>query len=140
MLRNCKIHNYIFQLHTNGNSKVCGLYSVQKKKKKKKKNSTNIETNSLRFTQHNETNKNELFFFGICLKGASCCTLTINVLVKKRVSAQSLLSLCFIEILVFYANTVAPDQTPRSVASDLGLHCLPMSLFRGRQAYLAYVG
>ena len=26
------------------------------------------------------------------------------------------------------ANSVGPDQTPRSAASDLGLHCLPMSL------------
>ena len=25
-------------------------------------------------------------------------------------------------------KTVLTDQTPRSVASDLGLHCLPMSL------------
>ena len=36
--------------------------------------------------------------------------------------------LCLIEIPVFSANTVDPDQTPRSAASDLGLHCLPMSL------------
>ena len=25
-------------------------------------------------------------------------------------------------------NSVNPDQEPRSVASDLGLHCLPMCL------------
>ena len=30
------------------------------------------------------------------------------------------------EIPVFNANSVDPDQTPRSAASDLGLHCLPM--------------
>ena len=36
--------------------------------------------------------------------------------------------MCFIEILVFDANSVDPDQTPRSAASDQGLHCLPMSL------------
>ena len=30
---------------------------------------------------------------------------------------------CFIEIPVLYANSVGPDQMPRSVASDLGLHC-----------------
>ena len=35
---------------------------------------------------------------------------------------------CFIEITVFNANRVDPDQTPRSAASDLGLHCLPMSI------------
>ena len=28
---------------------------------------------------------------------------------------------------VVNANSVDPDQTSRSVASDLGLHCLPMS-------------
>ena len=28
---------------------------------------------------------------------------------------------------VVNANSVDPDQTPRSAASDLGLHCLPMS-------------
>ena len=31
-------------------------------------------------------------------------------------------------VFVFNANSVDPDQTPRSTASDLGLHCLPMSL------------
>ena len=30
----------------------------------------------------------------------------------------------YIEIAVFNLNSVNPDQTPRSVASDLGLHCL----------------
>ena len=34
-----------------------------------------------------------------------------------------------LEITVVNANNVDPDQTPRSAASDLGLHCLPMSLF-----------
>ena len=31
-----------------------------------------------------------------------------------------------IEIPAFCANSIDPDQTPRSLASDLGLHCLPM--------------
>ena len=35
-----------------------------------------------------------------------------------------------IKIPVFNANSVDPDQTRRSAASDLGLHCLPMSLLR----------
>ena len=39
-----------------------------------------------------------------------------------------LLFLCFIEIRVRIANSVDLDQTPRNAASDLGLHCLPMSL------------
>ena len=41
---------------------------------------------------------------------------------------------CFIEIPVSHANNVDPDQTPRSAASDLDLHCLQMSLFIGCQA------
>ena len=35
---------------------------------------------------------------------------------------------CFIEMPVFNANSVHLDQMPRSAASDLGLHCLLMSL------------
>ena len=31
-------------------------------------------------------------------------------------------------IPVFNANSVDPDQTPRSAASDLGLHCLSTAL------------
>ena len=34
----------------------------------------------------------------------------------------------FIEILVFDANSVDPDQTPRSAVSDLGLHYLHNTL------------
>ena len=33
------------------------------------------------------------------------------------------------EIPVFNANSVDPDQAPCSATSDLGLHCLPMSLY-----------
>ena len=32
------------------------------------------------------------------------------------------------EISVFNANSIDPDQTPHFVASDLGLHCLPVVL------------
>ena len=35
---------------------------------------------------------------------------------------------CSIEIYAFIAISEDPDQTPRSAASDLGLHCLPVSL------------
>ena len=35
---------------------------------------------------------------------------------------------CFVEIPVFNANSADPDQMPHSVASDLGLHCLPSTL------------
>ena len=34
---------------------------------------------------------------------------------------------CFIKLPVFNANSVDPDKTPRSAASNLGLHCLLMS-------------
>ena len=51
------------------------------------------------------------------------------------VSSKFLLLPWFTEILVLNANSVVPDQTPRSAASDLGLHCLPeISPFLGRQA------
>ena len=36
---------------------------------------------------------------------------------------------CFVEISERNANIVDPDQTPRSEASDQGLHCLSVSLF-----------
>ena len=35
---------------------------------------------------------------------------------------------CLIEIPVPNANSIDTDQTPRAASSDLGLHCLPMSL------------
>ena len=41
-------------------------------------------------------------------------------------------SSCFVEISELNSNKVNPDQMPRSVASDLGLHCLPMSLLLAR--------
>ena len=47
---------------------------------------------------------------------------------NSRVSSYFLL-LWFIEIPVINTNIVDSDQTPRSAASDRGLHCLPMSLF-----------
>ena len=30
-----------------------------------------------------------------------------------------------------FANSGDPDQTPRYAASDLGLHCLPVTCLRG---------
>ena len=39
-----------------------------------------------------------------------------------------LVCISFTEFPAFNANSIDPDQTPRSAASDLGLHCLPMSL------------
>ena len=34
----------------------------------------------------------------------------------------------FYRISCFNANSLGPDQTPRSVTSDQGLHCLPITL------------
>ena len=31
---------------------------------------------------------------------------------------------------ILSANNVAPDQTPRHVASNLSLHCLPITFYR----------
>ena len=40
---------------------------------------------------------------------------------------------CFIVILVLDANSADPDQTPRSAASDLGLHGFTNVPFKGCQ-------
>ena len=43
----------------------------------------------------------------------------------------SILSLLFFFLWkILLAKKVDSDQTPHNVASDLGLHCLPMSLLR----------
>ena len=47
---------------------------------------------------------------------------------NSRVFGKFLLILCSIEIPVFNDNSVDPDQMPHSVASDLDLHCLPITL------------
>ena len=38
---------------------------------------------------------------------------------------------------ILLANNVEPDQTPHYVASDLGLHCLPMTLLRVKTIHFA---
>ena len=47
---------------------------------------------------------------------------------------------CFIEILVCIANSIDPDQTPRSAASDLGLRCFSMYLLWGARHKLVNPG
>ena len=47
---------------------------------------------------------------------------------NRRGVCQFLLLPQFLKIPVCNANIADPDQTPRSVASDLGLQCLLMSL------------
>ena len=61
---------------------------------------------------------------------SSTLTLLTGPFLVKGVSGQLSLLPCFIEIPVFNANIVDPDQMPHSAASDLGLHCLTMSLLR----------
>ena len=39
-----------------------------------------------------------------------------------------------------FANSGDPDQTPRSAASDLGLHCLPSTLLRVSRLHWVKVG
>ena len=46
------------------------------------------------------------------------------------VSGYVLILPCLVEIRVFNANRVDPDQMPHSAASDLDLHCLQMPLLR----------
>ena len=48
---------------------------------------------------------------------------------NSRVSDYFILLLCFIEIPTFNANSVDPDQMLHSPASDLALHCLPLTIF-----------
>ena len=47
---------------------------------------------------------------------------------NSRESGKLFLLLCFIEIPVFNANSVDPDQMLSSAASDMGLHSLPIAL------------
>ena len=52
----------------------------------------------------------------------------ISYIGDEGMSGLFLLLPCFVEISKFNANSVDPDHTPCSAASDLGLHFLPMSL------------
>ena len=43
---------------------------------------------------------------------------------------RSILTLLFYFLWkILLANNVDPDQTPQDVASDLGLHCVPMTFY-----------
>ena len=64
----------------------------------------------------------------LCRMGSSTLTLWTGLFPVKEVSGSYLLLPWFTEIPVLNANSVDPDQTPRSAASDLGLRCLLMSL------------
>ena len=70
----------------------------------------------------------EIILTLLCWVDSATSTLWTGYFPTEGVSGWFLVSLCFIEIPVFNANIVDPNQTLRSVASDLGLYCLPMSL------------
>ena len=38
-----------------------------------------------------------------------------------------------------FANSEDPNQTPQNAASDLGLHCLPITLFVGPRTNMSQV-
>ena len=59
---------------------------------------------------------------------SSASTLWTSPFPVRRVSGWFLYSSCNVEISEFNANSVDPDQKLHSSASDLGLHCLPMSV------------
>ena len=45
-------------------------------------------------------------------------------------SVGSILSLLFyFRWKILFANNVDPDQTPHDVASNLGVHCVPMTFY-----------
>ena len=46
----------------------------------------------------------------------------------KRVIGHISLLPCFVAMPIFSANNEDPDQTPRSVAFDMGLYCLSKSI------------
>ena len=60
--------------------------------------------------------------------GSSTLPLWTDPFPAERVSGLILLLPCSIEITLFNAHSVDPDQTPRSAASDLGVHCFLISL------------
>ena len=66
----------------------------------------------------------------LCRVNSSTSTLWTVPFPVEWVSGYFSRLLCFTEIHDFNANIVDLDLTPRSVASDLGLKCLSMSLLR----------
>ena len=59
---------------------------------------------------------------------SSTLTVWTNLFPKEVGCCELLVLSFFIEIPIFNANSADRDKTPRSAASDLGLHCLPISL------------
>ena len=63
----------------------------------------------------------------LCRKDSSASTLWNGPFIIEGVLGHVILVACILKIPISNANNVNPDQTAYSVASDLGLHCLPMS-------------
>ena len=61
----------------------------------------------------------------LCRVESSRSSLWTGPFPTEGVSGKLLSFPCFIEIPLFSTNSVDPDQTPRSVTSDLSLLCLP---------------
>ena len=75
---------------------------------------------------NNITNKKQLTH--LCPVNPSTSSLWAVPFVKGGTKWLVFIITLLSEISVNHANSVDPDQTPRFAASDLGLHCLPMSL------------
>ena len=69
-----------------------------------------------------------LLLNNLCRVDSSTSTVWTGPFLIEGISAKFLLSPCFIEIPVFNANDVDPDQMTHLAASNLGLHRLQMSL------------
>lgn len=68
----------------------------------------------------------------LCLVGCSILVYWMSLLVISRGVWCSLFLSFFIlgtNTNLSYASSVDPDQMPRAAASDLGLHCFPMSFY-----------
>ena len=64
----------------------------------------------------------------LCRMDSFTSSLWTDPFPKDEVSVYFLILPGFVETHAYNANSVDPDQTLRSAASDLGLQCLPMSL------------
>ena len=73
--------------------------------------------------------ENTSLLIHLCRVDSSTLTLWTGPFLIEGVSGKFFLLRCFTEIPVFKANSVDTDQMPHFAASDLGLHCLPISLF-----------
>ena len=59
---------------------------------------------------------------------SSTSILWTSPFLTEGLSTKFLFLKSFLDIRVSNTNSAYPDQTPRTAASDLGLHCLPICL------------